>query len=156
MTLPSDRGDAGNSSTALRCPGHWGWAALARGRYLTRCKHPFSQNTHNTGPFISSSSSSATGNIKEVPHTYMHTHAHTCIHMHTQAHTQHTDTLARLVPDALISHSTPRSQSYSIIMLLFATICCARIISTHTSFSPSRSLSISLSLSLCSSWTLAW
>lgn len=134
------------ATLALRCAAlPWalrlGWAALARGRYLTRCKHPFSQNTHNTSPFISSGSSSATGNIKEVPHT--------CTHMHTQAHT-HRDTLARLVPDALISHSTPRSQSYSIIMLLFATICCGRIISTHTSFSPP------LSLSLCSSWTLAW
>lgn len=84
MTLPSDR--ATLATLALRRPGHWsglGWAALARGRYLTRCKHPFSQNTHNTSPFISSGSSSATGNIKEVPHTQTGTHMHTEAHTHS-------------------------------------------------------------------------
>lgn len=43
------------------------------------------------------------------------------------------------MPDALISHSTPRSQSYSIIMLLFATICCPHYLYSH-SLSPSLSI----------------
>lgn len=48
------------------------------------------------------------------------------------------------MPDALISHSTPRSQSYSIIMLLFATICCPHYLCSH--FALSHSLSPSLYL----------
>lgn len=155
MTLPSDRATLATLALRSAAPAWalvWpglGWAALARGRYLTRCKHPFSQNTHNTSPFISSGSSSATGNIKEVPQT--HTSAHSYTHAHTLTLTHTCQACARCA-------DKPQHAPLAIVLNYYVTFrnYLLPALSLLTLRPISFSFSLSLFLSVCSSWTSAW
>lgn len=144
MTLPSNRATLATLALRSAAPAWalvWpglGWAALARGRYLTRCKHPFSQNTHNTSPFISSGSS-ATGNIKEVPHTQTGTH------MHTEAHT-HTLTLTHTCQACARCADKPQHAPLAIVLNYYVTF--RNYLLPALSLLTLRPISLSYSLSL--------